>query len=129
MHPDVVRLETVVVCRVTDHASGTRQLLERFNLSVIQGPQRFLHQHVLAVRQEIGQHPNFGLVGNAHEGRVVAGHRHVLDGAVLRFFVDRIHRRDVVGSGEFPTFMALDSETDDEGFHQSLRALELAANL
>ena len=88
MHPDDMRLETVVVCRVIDHASGTRQALEPVDLPVVTGPERVLDQYVLAVLQEIGQSLHLGAVGNAHERGVVAGDRHLLEVAIIRLFVD-----------------------------------------
>lgn len=56
---------------------------------------------------------DLGLVGRAHQRRVVAGGRHVRDIAELRVGVDGIDRGDEVLPGKAPALVPLDAEADD----------------
>ena len=84
-HAHEMRLEAVIVGGVADRAVLlARERSSRLIDSSSARPQRLLHQHVLAVAEQVLEHLDLRLVGNAGQHGVVAAERNVFDAPDIR---------------------------------------------
>jgi hypothetical protein len=116
VEPSNVRLETVVVRRVTDSPLFGGQ---RFQLAEAVGfrKQRFLDHHMLALPQEPEKQVDFGRVRRADAGGVVPLRRHVAHVAVVGG-EDWIDGGDDIGSRVAQALPPLDAEADNYKAHE-----------
>ncbi len=109
-------LEAVVVGGVADDPFALGQRRQAGDLGFVLGQDGFLDEDVLPVLHEVGEELDLGLVGGAHQGRVVGVEGYVADvpdGGVAH----RIDGGGDVRTGHGGPFVALHAHSDDDDFH------------
>src|SRR6266568_3710320 len=71
LEPDNMRLETVIVSSVTNDLISFSQSFQLLKAMSGVAEQRFFHQHVFFVGEQVGQNLRLGIVRRANEGRLV----------------------------------------------------------
>ena len=122
-HAHIVRLESVVVCRITDRLILAGEFFQSFYVRIVRRPKRLFHEHVFAAGKQVFKNFDFRLVGRAYQGGVVLLGGHFLHRLILRLGVDRIHRGDEVGSRHGAALVPLHSQTDDDDLQPGPRSL------
>ena len=117
-HADIVRLEAMVVGGVADRAGLSRQRFQLLELGVALCRKRLLHEHMLAVSEQVSKDRDFRRVGGADERCIVtverrlrAISRHAASGA------DRIDDADCIRTGNAQALFSLNSVADDDNPH------------
>src|SRR5262249_57293072 len=84
---------------------------------------------MLAIAQQVLQHRDLWLIGNAGEDRIIAAERNVLDRPIFSLTVDWIDRRCEIATCDPPAFLSLNAESRDHDPHQTQSCPSLEANL